>query len=1048
MSEVRGQKPEVRPGDGETEGRCDLAIGAIGATNVTGWVQLIPLRKHEESHPGESPQGRSVAIGFAWWLDRSIVQFSPMSKLRKNAARSGARAKKPAPPVPSVIVGIGASAGGLEALEEFFRQVPADSPIAFVVVTHQQPGHISVLPEILGKDCRLPVVVAKDGAHLLPGRVCVIPPGVQAGVRRGRLHLTEGTDIEARQQPIDHFLRTLAADQKERSVCVILSGMGSDGTLGLKAVKAEAGMVMVQDVQSAKYAGMPSSAIATGLADYVVAPAAMPAQLVAYVRGPATGVAATATEAVLPDEPLEKILALLRARTRHDFALYKPATIRRRIQRRMNVLQIREPGAYIRHLQRHPDELDRLFRELLISVTEFFRDPDAWRVLVDKVLPERLQALTEPATVRVWVPGCATGEEAYSVAIALRESMERLGRRFDAKVFASDLDSQAIEAARLGVYPLGIAADVPPPWLARYFTREDHHYRIGREIRNLVIFAPQNVISDPPFTRLDLISCRNLFIYLNNELQHRLLPVFHHALKPGGLLFMGASESIGDRSELFGTVDRQWKIYARKETAGGPTTTRRPASLAVARSPAAPHAPLRPAQAIPQLIEQQLLSRFAPTSALVNARGDIVHLQGRTGLFLAAEPAGMTTINLLELARDGLQAALRTALQQAAARRVEVVHENIPVEYEGAPVQVSLTVIPMVEPEAVRGLFLVLLQPAPVVDGRAAGRRRGADQPPKLARGLQEARASLQATVGHLATRNEELKAANEELQSTNEELQSTNEELETSREELQSLNEELTTVNAEQHASVDELARARDDMQNLLNSTEVATVFLDNQLRIRRFTESATKIIHLIPTDAGRPLSDQTSKLKYDRLVEDCREVLKTLQPRQVEVATKDGIWYQLRILPYRTIDNAIDGVVMTFVNTTEVTLAEKAGREARAYFENIFNTVREPLVVLDTELRLVSANQAFYTRFRWRPRQVEGELIYEIGNGEWNQPELRRLLEKMLTREEAVDDFRLEADFAKIGHRVFVLNARRLPRQTGLPGLILLAMQEAPGN
>jgi two-component system CheB/CheR fusion protein len=739
------------------------------------------------------------------------------------------------------------------------------------------------------------------------------------------LLLIEAAGPEARHLPIDSFLRTLADDQKERAVCIILSGAGADGTLGLMAIKAEGGMAMVQDSAMAKYAGMPSSAMATGLVDYVLPPAAMPAHLVIYVRGWTPKGKGAALEPVVSDESLQKILVLLRSRTRNDFSSYKLATIRRRIQRRMNVQQIREPKDYIRHLQVHSAELDVLFKELLISVTSFFRDRAAWEVLAEKALPERLGALPDLASLRIWVPGCATGEEAYSIAIILRDCMDRLARHFDLKVFATDLDAQAIETARLGIYPEGIAADVPPPWLARYFECEGDHYRIAKEIRESVIFATQNVFSDPPFTKLDLISCRNLFIYLNADLQQRLLALFHHALKSGGLLLLGSSETIGDRGDLFGIVDRQWKLFSRLNAGGA-------------------HA-----------------------------------------------------------------AEISTAVGAAAG------------------------------------------QPAP---GRPAGpgEPRNAEVPPgrapPVAPALPEPQALPPAAVADLANTAEELKSANEELQSANEELQSTNEELETSREELQSLNEELTTVNAEQHAKVDELARARDDMQNLLNSTEVATIFLDNDLRIRRYTETATNLIHLIPTDIGRPISDQTSNLEYHRLVDDCREVLKTLRPKQIEVATKDGAWQLMRILPYRTIDNAIDGVVITLVNITDVTLAEKAGREARAYFESIFNTVREPLLVLDGQLRIGSANQAFYKLFRWRPRQIEGDLIHEIGCGEWDQPELRQRLRRILPQGEAIDGLRLEADFPKIGHRVFLLNARRLQRQGGLPDMILLAVQELTGE
>lgn len=960
------------------------------------------------------------------------------------AQGEGRKGREASPPV----VGVGASAGGLEAMEEFFAAVPADIGLAFVVVTHQHPGHVTLLPEILRKSCKIPVDEAVDGVLLLPNQVYVTPSGVNAEVRDGRLHLADQGTEGARHLPIDHFLRSLAEDQKERAVCVILSGTGGDGSLGLKAVKAKTGMAMVQDTQSAKYAGMPGSAIATGLADYIMPPAAMPAQLVAYLRGPFLQARAKVpVDFVVASEPLRKMLALLRGRTRHDFSAYKMATVRRRIERRMNVHQIVHAEDYVRFLQENPTELDLLLKELLISGTSFFRDRPTWDILADKILPELIGALPEHAPIRVWVPACATGEEAYSVAILLRECLARLQRRNDVQVFGTDLDARAIATARAGKYPEGIAADVPAEWLARHFTHQKHHYVINKEIRNLVVFAPQNLIFDPPFTRLDWVSCRNLLIYLETGLQKRLLHLFHYALKPGGLLFLGASETIGERSNLFRSLDRQWKLFRREETAGEPA----PALFPVGTVDAAvrPSAGVVPASAakegrISHLVEQLLLSRFCPVAVLVNDRGDVIYIHGRTGTYREPASGGPGRLNLLEMAREGLAEELRVALRHAATGETEVVRDKVKVKSNGDDSRVQVTVCWLAEPEPLHGLLLVVFRPATVVAGtKARVEKGGPHRTEHLVQALQESKESLRVTVEELATANEELKSANEELQSLNEEMQSSNEELETSREELQSLNEELSNVNAEQSSKVEELAQARDDMQNLLNSTEVATIFLDNELRIRRYTETATALINLIASDVGRPLSDQASKLNYAGLAEDCREVLKTLRARQAEVETVDGSWYLMRILPYRTIENAIDGVVITFVNITGVTLAERAGREAREYFESIFQTVREPLLVLDEQLRLVSANKAFYTLFHWRPRQVEGELIYEIGGG-WDRPELRRVLEQVLPEKKGIEGFRFEADFPKAGRRALLLNARRLLQRASLPSMILVALQD----
>ncbi len=951
------------------------------------------------------------------------------------------------------VVGLGASAGGLEALTEFFTQLPADTGMAFVVVTHQHPGYVSLLPEILGKKARIPVLTAKEGARLEPDRAYIGPPGVQVAIAGGRLRLSEAVDAQARRLPIDFFLRTLAEDLQERAIGIILSGTGTDGTLGVKAIKAGSGMVMVQDVGSAGFAGMPSSAMATGLADYVLAPAAMPAQLLAYVRGPYLNrPAARPLTAGIPDAPLQEIFALLQTRTRHDFSSYKAATIQRRIERRMNVQQIKEPGDYVRYLRENPAELDLLFKELLISVTRFFRDREAWEALAGVILPERLRSLPDHYALRAWVPGCATGEEAYSLAILLRECADRLRRNFDVQVFGTDLDAQAIETARAGRYPEGIAADVPPEWLDRYFTRGDHDYCINKEIRELVVFAPQNVTRDPPFTRLDLLSCRNLLIYLNAGLQQQLLQLFHHALKAGGLLLLGSSETIGAQTDSFRIIDRKWKIFSRRPAAG-PEGLRFPTKAWAPAAQSVPPVPVRAAekeQPVPKLVEKVLLTEVTPPSVLVDIRGDVLYVHGRTGRYLEPAAGGQPRSNILEMAREGLEAELRTALHQAATGEGEVIREQVRVKSNGSFSHVDVTVRRLREPETLRDLLLVTFHPIrPVPAARSPGPGKPASRRvAQLTRELKTSQESLRATIADLATANEELRSANEELQSTNEEMQSTNEELETSREEMQSLNEELTTVNAEQQARVDALARARDDMQNLLNATEVATLFLDNDLRIRRYTESATRLIRLIPSDLGRSIVDQASTLKYDRVAADCRTVIATLQPREAEVETQDGSWHLMRILPYRTIENVIDGLVITFIDITRVTLAERKGRELRVFFESIIGTVRQPLVVLDESLHLVLANKAFYETFRLRPRQVEGELIFDLGGGEWESPDLRLLLEQILPQQTTIEGFRIARRFPKIGHRIFFLNARRLEQAADLPGMILLAFEDATGR
>lgn len=773
------------------------------------------------------------------------------------------------------------------------------------------------------------------------------------------------------------------------------------------------------------------------------------------------GTVAAADAPVVPAVAIQKILLLLRARTGNDFLGYKSSTIRRRIERRMNVHQIEKPQQYVRYLQENPHEVDMLFKELLISVTSFFRDPEAWDALAGGPLPELLLSRPENHTVRAWVPGCATGEEAYSLAILIRECMDKVNRPLEVQIFGTDLDSAAIETARLGRYSDGIAADISPQRLERYLVREDGTYRVRQEVREMVVFAVQNVIKDPPFTKLDVLCCRNLLIYLDSELQQRLLPIFHYALKPDGLLFLGPSETTGGFTDLFETVDKKWKIFRRKETAAATGPPDMPASQppdeaeSDAISPSAgTGATSRPAttgtRPVERLIEQLMLARFCPASVVVNDRGDIIHVHGRTGFYL--EPAeGKPKMNVLEMAREGLQIELASAIRQAAADGNEITRQKVAVKSNGDYVQVDLSVTRIAEPEPVRGLLLITFRPVaaaaepPPASAKKPGRRKkhDVDRVAQLEREIQYLTETHQSTLEELETANEELKSTNEEVQSTNEELQSTNEELETSKEEMQSLNEELTTVNAELQSKVDELSHANDDMQNLLNSTEVATLFLDNELRIKRYTEPAKDLIKLRQTDIGRPIDELATQLRHDNFSDDCREVIKTLIPKQREVATAEGQWYIMRILPYRTTRNVIDGLVITFVNIDELKQAKESG-ELRAYFENLFDTVRHPLVVLDEQLRVVSANRRFFQTFRLRPKAVEDLLIYEVGEGEWDIPDLRELLEEILPKNSTFEDFEVDHEFRKLGHRVFLLNARRVEQAEFLPGMILLGMED----
>ncbi len=938
------------------------------------------------------------------------------------------------------VVGIGASAGGLEALKELLHHLPADTGMAFVVVTHQHPGHTSLLPDILRRASVLPVVEVTDGVPVTPDRVFVASPGGYLALLGGTLQRMGAEDEASPRLPIDYFLRTLAEDCRGRAVCIILSGTGTDGTLGLGAVKSAGGMAMVQDPEGAEHDGMPSSAIATGLADFVLSPAAMPQRLAAYVSGSyVREVTARAAAAKLPPAPLKKILASLRAHTGHDFSNYKSNTVGRRIHRRMSVNQIDEPDQYARFLQENPQENDLLLRDLLISVTRFFRDPQAWQAL-ESSLEALVRGRPADSPVRVWVPACATGEEAYSVAILLHEVLDNLGLRRQVQIFGTDLDARAIDVARRGVYPDGIRADVTPARLERFFTPSGERYRIRREIRETVIFAPQDTVKDPPFTRLDLICVRNLLIYLNNELQKRLLPLFHYALRPGGLLFLGTSETVGAFEDLFEAVDRKWKIYRRQEVAEPAPGPPRLPGREGARGAAGAHLKTTPGAArgsrlTPQ-IERVLLRRFAPASVVVNGQGEIFYVHGRTGTYL--EPAeGRPRHNVLEMAREGLSATLATALHRCVTEEREVETDDVLVRTPGARVRVRLTLTPLKDPKPVRGLVLVSFEPPPDPPREAAA-DAGEDPRPVPdgghgpEEGLDDARASYRDVLG-------ELETSNEELQSTNEELQSANEELETSKEELHALNEELSTVNAELESKVRELSAANDDMQNLLNNTDIATLFLDTELNIRRFNEQARALVSLRDTDAGRPVFDLAWKLDNARLEAACRQVLQTLAASEREVLATTGHNYLMRIVPYRTTENAVDGLVLTFVNIDGLTRA----RRESAFFEAIVQTVRHPMLVLDEDLRIVSANASFCATFRLERDGLEGAQLYEVADGLWDIPALRRALEDVLPHQAAFEDLEIVMDSADLGRRRFLLNGRRLEVRGDGPAMILLALE-----
>ena len=854
------------------------------------------------------------------------------------------------------IVGIGASAGGLAAFEAFFSGMPAgiDPGMAFVLVQHLAPDHKSILTDLIRRYTRMQVFEVEDGMAVQPNCAYIIPPNRDMAFLNGTLQLLEPTAPRGQRLPIDFFFRSLAQDQHERAICIVLSGTGSDGTLGVRAIKGEGGMVMAQNPSSTEYDGMPLSAIASGLVDYELPPSEMPAQLIAYVTHAFGHPPQTATVPTPKNEnTLKKIFILLRAQTGHDFSQYKPSTIHRRIARRMALHQINSIDEYVKYLQQTPTEVDGLFHDMLIGVTNFFRDPEAFKTLEEQIISKLFTDKPAGAMIRVWSPGCSTGEEAYSIAILLAEIQESFKRNFKISIFATDIDSNAIASARTGLYPASIAADISPERLARYFTAEPDGcaYRIHKGIRDMLIFSEQDVIKDPPFSKVDLISCRNLMIYMGGDLQKKLIPLFHYSLKPGGFLFLGTSETIGEFTDLFITLDRKMKLFQRKDEMysahlTSPHRFPQPMTLmdvtlprVAGKTTDAKNLPLR------ELVEQALLQHVALAGALVNDHGDMLYIHGRTGLYLEPSPGEVGINNILKMAREGLRFYLNTALHNAVVTKEIVRHSGLSIRTNGDFSTVNLTVRPVAaDPAATTEatLYLIILEEAQPLDLEQMRQAAvvqsipGADTDADarftaLKQELQAKEEYLQTTNEELETTNEELKSSNEEMQSVNEELQSTNEELETSKEELQSVNEELATVNAELQTKVADLSRINNDMNNLLSGTGIGTVFVDLHLRILRFTPTITRIIHLIHSDIGRPIGHTVSDLRdYSSLVEDAQAVLNTLIPKEVEVQNLTGEWYTMRIQPYRTLDNVIEGVVITFVDITGQKQTEEALKKA----------------------------------------------------------------------------------------------------------------------
>lgn len=966
-------------------------------------------------------------------------------------------------PAPFPIVGIGASAGGLEAFSELLRKLPPKTGMAFVLVQHLDPKHSSDLREILTRMTEIPVAEVSDGTVVRPDHIYVIPPDKAMTIKGGVLRLGARVQTRGQHLPIDHFLQSLAEHSADLAISVILSGTASDGTEGSRAIKAAGGITFAQDEKSAKYGSMPQSAVQTGCVDFVLPPASIAHELARVGQHPY--LAGTATQkpelAIASGNQMEALLSLLRVASGVDFTHYKHTTLQRRIKRRMVLHKLEKVGDYVRYIKNKPGELDELYKDILIHVTSFFRDPDAFEALRKDVFPHLFQN-NKGGTVRVWVPGCSTGEEVYSLAMAMLEYIwletQKTARPTPGSVpfqiFATDISEGSLDRARAGIYSPATVADISPERLRRFFVKLDAGYQIAKSVREMCIFARQNVAKDPPFSNLDLISCRNLLIYLGAVLQKRVIPTLHYALKPERYLMLGGSESLGTFAEYFAPLDKKNRIFQKRKVASRLSTyfngveygIRRIEMNQAAREPDI-------VGTVEKAADRVLFNRFVPASIVINEELEIVHFRGKTGPYL--EPAsGHPTFNLVKMAREGLLVDLRAAVTRAQKDRTLVRKEGVIIQSNGGTREVNLEITPIRGEGSAERFYLIVFQDASV--SKSSAERKGgkksaptkdlpAREQERLQRETKQLREQLQELIEDHETVTEEFKAANEEVMSANEELQSTNEELETAKEELQSSNEELTTLNEELQNRNAELSLANNDLLNLLDNVSIPVVIVDNDLHVRHFTPPAQKLLNLLPGDIGRRLSEIRSNLDVPDMGTLARETIDTMSVQELEVRESgSGKWHLMRVRPYKTWDNKIEGAVVSFL---DIDVLKRNAEQAQILADAMAETAREAILVLDSNLRVTKANPTFYRAFGVSRPETENRAIYDLGDGQWNIPGLRHLLEEILPNNGQVEDFEVRHDFPHLGTRIMMLNARRIEPQPGRQ-LILLHIEDATRN
>jgi two-component system, chemotaxis family, CheB/CheR fusion protein len=957
------------------------------------------------------------------------------------------------------VVAVGASAGGLEAFSELLRAIPNNTGMAFVFVQHLDPKHHSMLSELLRKASNMPVLEATNRSTVKPNHVYVIPPNVNMGIEKHQLHLTARSASPGLHTPIDFFMQSLAEERNSRSIGVVLSGTASDGTRGLAAIKAEGGITFAQDEKSAKYSGMPHSAVASGCVDFILPPDKIARELVRisghpYLNGsqPATRRASIA-KLKRPEETFDRVFTLLRSAGGTNFSLYKPGTVQRRTLRRMAIHKIDRVSDYAKFIEKHPKEIDALSQDLLIPVTSFFRDLEAFESLKSKVLPAILRSKSNKESIRIWAPGCSTGEEMYSLAIILLEFLGDRLSSYQIQLFGTDVNERGIEKARAGIYEDRIAQEVSPERLRRFFTKMDEGYRISKGVRDLCIFAKQNLAEDPPFSRMNLVACRNLLIYLGPELQRKVMPIFHYALRPSGFLFLGNAESAAGFPDLFSPVDKKHKIFVKKAVAGKLhydfAGNRYPRETEVTDRAAKNNEIRLSADNQPEA-DRVVLRMYAPPGVVINEDLEILQFRGAIGPYVEPAP-GKATLHLLKIAKSEFVAELRTAVSLAKKTRTAIKRKAVEFRRNGQLRAVNISVEPLGSASG-NPQYLILFErtlPSASATGKRAAKSRGRGritmkETAQLRRKLAEAEEHLRSLVESKEASDEEFQSANEEILSANEELQSTNEELETSQEELQSANEELTTVNDELHSRNIDLDRAISDLNNVFASTTLPVVMVDRGLRIRRLTAASAKVLKVVPSDVGRPITDIRWDVNVPNLDEVIAGVIETLTPKKFEVQDKEGHWYSLQIRPYRTTEDKIDGAVIVLSDVDEAKQSSERVKKSELFLDETLATVREPLVVLKQDLTVVYVNPAFMKTFRVSIEETKGKLLQSLGDGQWNIPRLLEMLAEVVSNNSPVVDFEVEHEFPRLGRKTMWLNARKIQHGHNNEPTMLLAIED----